>query len=137
MIALYFSGTGNSKHIVELFGRNMGVRCFSIEEDINFSQLIASNNTVVFCYPIYGSRVPRIMREFVKKYMEYLKGKKVIIFCTQWIFSGDGARAFVDIFPKKSVEVIYAEHFFMPNNICNFFLSPPTSEKKIPKYIKK
>jgi ferredoxin len=131
---LYFSGTGNSKYIAELFCRSMNAKSYSIEEKIDFSQLIISEETIGFCYPVYGSRVPRIMREFVKKHLEFLKNKKIIIFCTQLIFSGDGARAFTDIFSKGFMEVVYAEHFFMPNNVCNFFLLSLADERKIEKY---
>jgi len=109
--------------------------CHSIEEKIDFGQLISSHEEIGFCYPIYGSRVPRIMREFVQKQMEFLKSKKIIIFCTQVSFSGDGVRVFTDMFPRYYFQVIYAEHFLMPNNVCNLFLMPLASERKIKKYI--
>jgi len=112
----------------------MDSACHSIEEKIDFDRLINSEEIIGFCYPVYGSRVPRIMREFVKKHLEVLKNKNVIIFCTQLIFSGDGARAFTDMFPHNYIQVIYAEHFFMPNNICNFFLLPLANERKINSY---
>jgi ferredoxin len=134
---LYFSGTGNSKHIAGLFCRQMNAVCHSIEEDINFEELIKSYDTICFCYPIYGSRVPRNLREFVVKHTESLRDKKLIIFCTQVSFSGDGARAFTDLLPRNTVEVIYAEHFLMPNNVCNFFLTPLESEEKIKDYLVK
>jgi ferredoxin len=124
MIMLYFSGTGNSKYIAELFGKKMSAMCKSIEEDSDFSELIIDNDVIGFCYPIYGSRVPRILREFIIKHIGELKGKKIIIFCTQMLFSGDGARVLMDLFPKDYLEVLYAEHFIMPNNICNLFLLP-------------
>ena len=135
MLMLYFSGTGNSKYIAELFCQRMNGIFHSIEDNIDFNNLIASEEIIGFCYPIYGSRVPRIMREFAKSHMELLKGKQVIIFCTQMYFSGDGARAFTDIFPRGFVQVIYAEHFLMPNNVCNMFITPLPSEKSIKKYI--
>ena len=152
MLMLYFSGTGNSKYIAELFcsvmnmhtdqtantglpaNADMNAQCYSIEENINFKELISSHETIGFCYPIYGSRVPRIMRGFAGKYIGLLKDKKVIIFCTQWMFSGDGARVFIDMFSRNYVEVIYAEHFFMPNNVNNLFILPLESDKKIKKY---
>ena len=117
MIMLYFSGTGNSKYIAELFCRNMNAACHSIEENLDFKALIEAENTIGFCYPVYMSRVPRILREFVSRYMGSLEGKKLIIFCTQQILSGDGTRAFAGLFPREYVEVIYTEHFFMPSNI--------------------
>ena len=135
MVMLYFSGTGNSKYIAGLFCRQFNSKAYSIEENIDFEELIKQEETIGFCYPVYASRVPRIMREFAVKYTDHLKNKKLIIFCTQVLFSGDGARSFTDIFPRGHVKVIYAEHFLMPNNVCNFFLTPLESEKKVEKYI--
>jgi ferredoxin len=113
----------------------MNAESHSIEEDIDFEKLIKAEEIIGFCYPVYGSRVPRIMREFVRKHMESLKGKKTIIFCTQMYFSGDGARAFTDIFPRGHVNVIYAEHILMPNNVNNLFILPLPSGKIIKKYV--
>ena len=139
MVILYFSGTGNSKYIAELFSRSMNEtysssKCHSIEENIDFGTLISSEEVIGFCYPVYSSRVPRIMREFAGKYMDFLQNKKILIFCTQMLFSGDGARAFTDMFPKNYFKVIYAEHFLMPNNVCNVFITPLASERKIKNY---
>jgi ferredoxin len=115
----------------------MNDKCYSIEEKTDFGILIASEEIVGFCYPIYGSRVPRIMREFIQRHIEFLENKKVIIFCTQLIFSGDGARVFTDMFPRNFIQILYAEHFLMPNNVCNFFLLSLANEKRIKKYISK
>jgi len=133
MVMFYFSGTGNSKYIAEFFCQNMKALCYSIEDEIDFSQLITSEEIIGFCYPIYGSRVPRNMRQFVQKFLLDFKGKKLIIFVTQLFFSGDGARVLTDLFPDDYVEVIYADHFFMPNNISNFFLLGLSSNKRIEK----
>ena len=137
MLILYFSGTGNSKYVAEFFAAHMGAACHSIEEDLDFSRMISASETIAFCYPIYVSRVPEIMREFVSAYANELKGKRVIIFCTQHVFSGDGARAFLDLLPRDHIKVQYAEHFLMPNNISNLFFYPSTSERKVNIYAEK
>ena len=134
---LYFSGTGNSKYIAELFCENMNAKCHSIEESVDFAQLMASEDVIGFCYPIYGSRAPRLMRDFVITHIESLKGKKLVIFCTQLIFSGDGARVLTDLFPREHTEIIYAEHFLMPNNVCNLFFLPLAGKKLTQRYLKK
>ena len=134
MLTLYFSGTGNTKYIAELFSRRMDAMCLSIEADANFTSEIKSHDTIAFCYPVYGSRVPRIMREFVIKHMSDLTGKKLIIFAVQNFFSGDGARVFTDMFWEDTIEFIYAEHFNMPNNINNTPFLRHTSKRKIEKY---
>jgi ferredoxin len=137
MLMLYFSGTGNSKYIAERFAQAMNGACHSIEEAIDFDGLFASHDTLGFCYPIYCSRVPRILRDFVIQHQASVLTKKLIIFCTQMGFSGDGARAFTDIIPIKTSQVIYAEHFTMPNNVPNLWVTPLASEKTVQKYISK
>jgi ferredoxin len=137
MVMIYFSGTGNSKHIAELFSKKMNIGCYSIEDQTDFSKLIEENETIAFCYPIYASRVPRILREFVAKYKSLLKNKKLIIFCTQVGFSGDGARVFTDMFERGSMDVVYAEHFNMPNNINNIFIFPLGSKDSNAKCVAK
>ncbi|MCL2015704.1 MAG: EFR1 family ferrodoxin [Defluviitaleaceae bacterium] len=121
MLTLYFSGTGNTAYIAELFSQKMNAACLSIENDSDFSQELQKHDTVAICYPIYGSRVPLIMRQFVAANLPSLQDKRLIILVTQLTFSGDGARVLCDLFPQKPA-VIYAEHFFMPNNVCNFAL---------------
>lgn len=125
----FFSGTGNSQYIAEQFAKRMGIKVYSIEEPLDFDCLLRDEDTIAVCYPIYGSCVPRIMREFVLQHRPHFETKKLIILCTQMLFSGDGARAFARIIPGCDDRVIYAEHFLMPNNICNFFLFP-ISEKE-------
>ncbi|MCL2361999.1 MAG: EFR1 family ferrodoxin [Defluviitaleaceae bacterium] len=136
MLTLYFSATGNSKFIAELFSRKMDSKCLSIEDDVNFTEKIKAHNIIAFCYPIYASRIPRIMREFVAKHMNELAGKKIIIFATQVAFSGDGSRVFTDMFWDATIDVIYAEHFKMPSNVGNVPLWRP-NKKKIQRYITK
>ena len=140
MLTLYFSGTGNTKYAAELFSQKTGAKCFSIEDDIDFALEIKEHNTIAFCYPIYCSRVPQLMRVFAHDHMADLLGKKIIILVTQQAFSGDGARVFTDLFEDGSIEVIYAEHFNMQQNMGNFpvirTLFKP-SDKSRRKFIKK
>jgi len=121
LLILYFSGTGNTAYLAHQFADRMGAKCLSIEADADFSAEIQAQDTIAFCYPIYGSRPPRMMREFVARYAQDLHSKRVIIFVTQVQFSGDGARSLLDSLPPDHVEVIYAEHFNMPNNVSNLW----------------
>ncbi|MCL2372462.1 MAG: flavodoxin domain-containing protein [Defluviitaleaceae bacterium] len=107
MLTLFFSGTGNTEYIARAFSQKMQYHCLSIEDEADFPAEIAAADTLAICYPIYGSRVPLIMREFVARHMDIFRGKKLVILVTQLIFSGDGARVLCDIFPAGHVEVIY------------------------------
>jgi len=137
MLTLYFSGTGNSRYVAKLFSKGIGAKAVSIEEEVDFGSMMLEHDVIAFCYPIYGSRVPLIMRQFVDRHMDKLKGKDVIIFVTQMMFSGDGARVLTDLFPKGHIKVIYAEHFLMPNNIGNFPLFKAPSQVKVKKCIRR
>lgn len=136
MVIIYFSGTGNSKYIAEKFADKMKIEAHSIEETIDFKSIFDKIDTIAVYYTIYGSCVPLIMREFVKKYMQFFESKKLIIFCTQMLFSGDGAKAFARLIPDCDRKVLYAEHFKMPNNICNFALFPMTEKERTKKPLK-
>ncbi len=124
MIVFYFSGTGNSRFIAEQFSRAVGAGCRSVEEATDFDALIEQTDAVGFCYPVYGSCVPRPMREFVLAHGYALTKKRIVILCTQLAFSGDGAHALCAFLPGEKTDVVYAEHFNMPNNISNFLLFP-------------
>ncbi|MCL2703496.1 MAG: EFR1 family ferrodoxin [Defluviitaleaceae bacterium] len=136
MLVLYFSGTGNTKYIAELFSAGMDAKCVSIEEAADFNAIIKTHDRIAVCYPVYGSRVPLIMREFIARHMTALKGKELVIFATQVLFSGDGARVLCDLFPEGHIKVIYAWHFLMPNNVNNFAPLRKTGSKSIQKRIK-
>ena len=140
MLTLYFSGTGNTKYIASLFSKKMNAGCISIEADTDFAAEIKAHETITFCYPIYNSRVPRIMREFAHNHMTDLVGKRIIILVTQQVLSGDGARVFADLFEEGAIEVIYAEHFNMQQNMGNipvwWMLFKPTKRSQ-QKFIKK
>ena len=85
-VMFYFSGTGNSKYIAKRFAAIMKEKyhqeyeVYSIEETMEFERLIKENNIIGICYPIYGSSVPKIMRQFVEKYKKLLDHKRLIIF---------------------------------------------------------
>jgi len=135
MITIYFSGTGNTRYIATNFAKKMNHKAYSIEEDQDFTSLISSHETIAFCYPIYTSDVPNIMKRFIHTHRHLLQNKNIIILSTQLFFSGDGARVFTDLIDDIHHSVIYAEHFNMPNNICNLWLIPLAKEKRIAKYL--
>jgi len=135
MLTLYFSGTGNTAYLAQVFSERMSAKCLSIEADIDFPTEIVPQDTIAFLYPIYGSRPPRIMREFVARHAEALQGKRAIIFTSQVLFSGDGARSLLDSLPPDHMEIIYAAHFLMPNNVSNLWpLYRQPSEQRLERY---
>jgi ferredoxin len=124
MLMIYFSGTGNSRFIAKMFCKRMKASCYSIEDKVDFKELLANSERIAFCYPIYASRPPKNMRSFVEKYKGFLNGKKLVILCTQALWSGDGARSLTDLLVGIDYQVVYSEHFLLPSNVNNLFFWP-------------
>lgn len=117
MVVIYFSGTGNSEFVAKRFGKITNSKCFSIEEDVDFTKIIKNNKTITLCFPIHFSRSPVMFQEFLLKYKNEFSGKNIISFATQQAYSGDGAMSVSYIL--DNVSMIYAEHFNMQNNITS------------------
>lgn len=121
----YFSGTGNtmwvSEQLAEVFwSQGVACRCYSIEQvTAEEADVIFDEATMVgFGYPIYGSDLPEPMKNFVHglKTREP-ETKPGFVFCTQMIFSGDGAWVFGKELQEKGVAIGHSAHFLMPSNI--------------------
>jgi len=124
----YFSGTGNTswltRQISSAFSqKGIAISAHSIEKtSIQEADFLISNADIVgFGYPIYGSDLPHNMQNFMGDLSPSLD-KKTFVFCTQWKWSGDGAQACASILRQRGFQILWAEHFFMPNNVCTPFL---------------
>ena len=90
MVGVYFSGTGNSRYVIEVFLRSFEAKAFSIEND-NVIEEIKKYEHIVFSYPVQYSTVPKILRDFIIENKSLWSNKKVFIIATMGLFSGDGA----------------------------------------------
>jgi len=123
VVIFYFSGTGNTWWVSEeLAGqlRDKGFQCkaYSIE---NLSPektvtLIEESSLVGFGYPVHGSDLPQPMKEFILALPQF-QDKQALVFCTQWLWSGDGAAIGASFLANKGFAVRWGDHFLMPNNV--------------------
>ncbi|MCX6662914.1 MAG: EFR1 family ferrodoxin [Euryarchaeota archaeon] len=121
----YFSGTGNTKMIVELLATEFE-RYGSVVDVIAIDELMKTNKTaevekydiIGFGYPVHAFNAPRIFFEFIELLRDG-KQKKTFIFKS----SGDpfmqgGSTALVrKALQKKGYDVIYERLFVMPANV--------------------
>lgn len=93
MGGIYFSGTGNSRYVAEMFCNEYDetTKALSIEDD-NIIEAVRNEKMLVFAYPVQYSTVPKILRDFVIENNELWESKKVFVIATMGLFSGDGAR---------------------------------------------
>jgi len=109
---LYFSGTGNTKHVLKEFinqyEENNEYALQSIEhKDVNYISLLEEAKTIIIAYPIHEGLLPHIMNEFLIEYKEYFRQKDLITMCSQLIFSGDGGALPIHILKDVDVNNIY------------------------------
>lgn len=142
----WFSGTGNTawvaNSIFKVFERRgYDSQTYNIEklDMAKAGQIIRDADICGFGYPIYGSDLPVPMKDFIMKLNDF-KGKKSFVFCTQWLWSGDGAAEGRRYLKAKGFSCLWGEHFLMPNNVCitRSNILPFTNDPdKISRYLKR
>ncbi|MDP3386002.1 MAG: EFR1 family ferrodoxin [Eubacteriales bacterium] len=142
-VIFYFSGTGNTWWVTKKIAESLKSREISTDihsiENISLEEadtLISMSKYVGFGYPIYGSDLPETMKNFMSN-LQPVDQKNTFLFCTQWLFSGDGTRNGASFIKDKGFFVRWSEHFFMPNNISitnsvfsRFYTNDGTKHKK-------
>ena len=126
----YFSGTGNTRYCAIkagtlLAGRGILTRVVSIESlpDESLESCLREAELLVFAYPIYGSDIPDPMKAFFRRLPDKSIGldgskTKAAVFCTQWLFSGDGAALADEELLPRGIRAEWTAHIPMPNNVC-------------------
>ncbi len=130
----YFSGTGNTHYAAKklafyLNQVDIDTHFHSIEaiDTAKANDLINESDIVIFGYPIYGSYIPEPMLNFIDK-TESVVLKTAGVFCTQFMYSGDGSKVFADILNEKGYLPKWSVHFNMPNNLnCGAFSFMPVT----------
>lgn len=129
---LYFSGTGNTKLIIETFAHELEDNpiIYSIEHDnIDYATLIQQHQHITFGYPIYESMLPHIMNDFISNHLALLTHKTIQIIVTQMLFSGDGAGLLARRLQKRHNLISNTIHINMPNNLTDVHLFRPKHVK--------
>ncbi len=118
MVGIYFSGTGNSRYVLEAFLKAYDgeSKSFSIEED-GVIPVIQAQEELVFAYPVQYSTVPKILNDFICENKDLWNGKKVFVIATMGLFSGDGAGVLARLLQKYGAEIVGGLHVKMPDSI--------------------
>jgi ferredoxin len=130
MVGVYFSGTGNSRYVLEKFlsEYDEAAKAYSIEDPKVF-EAVKKDDMLAFAYPVQYSTVPKILRDFISDNKELWKGKKVFIIATMGLFSGDGAGMLGRELEKYDARVIGGLHVKMPDSIGDVALLKHPLEK--------
>ena len=119
----YFSGTGNTKKIVdkykeELELKKVEVDTKKIEEELNFD--INEYDALMIAYPVHAFNAPSIVLDFAKKLSKTEKQKRLIIIKTSGeplALNNISSQKLVKILKKKNYILTNEYHYVMPYNI--------------------
>jgi len=130
-----FSGTGNTYYIgrkIQDAFHEHHTLCdlFSIENKHDDDTLIDQYDVIGLGYPIYGSDVPILIRNWIDE-LKMHEGKRAFVFCTQMMYSGDGAAYGGRLLHKKGFIIRQQEHFNMPNNITDYKILRPFNKHNL------
>jgi ferredoxin/flavodoxin len=129
-IAIFiFSGTGNTyyigKKLQDVFKEN-NTLCdlYTLEKRHDDDRLIDDYDVIGLGYPIYGSDLPLLTKKWIDG-LTIHQQKKAFVFCTQMLYSGDGAAYGGRLLEKKGFVIKQQAHFNMPNNITDYKILRP------------
>lgn len=125
----YFSGTGNTYHMVgiirnQLMERGYKVDIFNIENDSN--KQVIDYKLHIFCYPIYGFGTPSIMLRYISNF-KCSRGSRAVVICTSAGEEGQALHHFRYLLKKNGFEVLFTEVVTYTYNFTQI-LNPQSKE---------
>jgi ferredoxin len=137
MVIIYFSGTGNTKHIATQLAISLGVQSYSIE-DFNSVEAIKKEKEVIFGFPVYASNLPSIVWDYIETNCTIWQDKKIFIYNTQGMVGGSSLKIASSLFIKYGATILGTTFFNMPDNIgdvgfITFFLPARKNKKYLAK----
>ena len=149
-VVFCFSGTGNTwwcarRLAASLDALGVRTRVESIErlDDAAAADLAVGADLVGLGWPVYGSDLPEPMKRFIDATLPDGAGRRAFTFCTQLLFSGNGARAYERELAARGWAIGWSAHLLMPNNISvtvsplSWRADPAVHERRLEKTARK
>lgn len=130
MIGIYLSGTGNTKHCMEMLTSlvDESAECIPLE-DKSIAEKIKNSDIIYLGYPTQFSNMPYMVRDFIKSNRALWQGKKVFCVSTMGAFSGDGAGCSARLLKKYGAVILGGMHIHMPDSVCDSKLLKKSPEE--------
>lgn len=126
----YFSGTGNTHHMVKTIEQNLKDKGYFVEllniesyKDINLKDY----ETHIFCFPIYGFGTPSIMLKYISNIKANESAANAAVICTSAGFEGQALNHVNGLLKKKGFKVIYSDMVTFTYNWTQMF-NPQSKE---------
>ena len=130
-MVLYFTGTGNSRHIAERIAHALGDELVSLNDRIKAGDItpITANDRLVLVTPTYAWRIPRIVRDHLLQ--TELRGARETWFvmdCGGEI--GNAAKYNRALCREKGLTYMGTAQIVMPENFIAMFNAPEIEEAR-------
>lgn len=128
---LYYSGTGNSKHIAVKLSEALNDELISLNDKIklNDTSSLDINGRLIIVTPTYGWRIPRIVEDWIMK--TELKGTDKVWFIMDAGDSiGNASEYNKALSVKKQLKYMGTFELKMPENYIALFKSPSNENAK-------
>ena len=129
MKAIYLSGTGNTKHLVNLLLCELGHEGRLIPIESENSGDVFTDEEIIIAYPTQFSNIPYMVRDFIHKHAASWNGKKVFLLTTMGMFSGDGTGCAARILKKYGAVITGGLQVIMPDSVADCKALKKTKEQ--------
>lgn len=130
-MVLYFTGTGNSRHIASRIAEALSEELFSINERIKTidTSPVTTNERLILVTPTYAWRIPRIVRDWLLK-TDFPAAKQVwfVMDCGSEI--GGAAKYNRKLCQVKKLAYMGTTQIVMPENYIAMFGVPQADEAR-------
>lgn len=128
---LYFSGTGNSKHIAGLISMEIKDTVFSINDGIKYNHFPSpeKSEVLIFCLPTYAWRIPRIVSRWIMECPAFF-GQKAYFLMTCGGGIGNAEKYLKKLCSAKDLNFMGCAEIVMPENYIAMYDCPDEKESE-------
>ena len=130
-MVLYFSGTGNSRHVAERIAVTLGDELFNTNDHIKAGDTspVTSDERLIIVTPTYAWRIPRIVRDWLVK-TDFPGAKQVWFVMTCGSEIGNAAGYNRVLCREKQLTYMGTAQIIMPENYIAMFNAPQAEEAR-------
>ncbi|MBR4948151.1 MAG: EFR1 family ferrodoxin [Clostridiales bacterium] len=129
MNAIYLSGTGNTRYIVNKLLDELGRKGTVLPIESEDVKKAFGGDEIILAYPTMFSNIPYLVRDFINKNQNEWKGKKIFLITTMGLFAGDGTGCAARLLKKYGAVITGGIQINMPDSIGDCKALKKTAEQ--------
>ncbi|MBR2993144.1 MAG: EFR1 family ferrodoxin [Clostridiales bacterium] len=129
MNAIYLSGTGNTRYIVNKLLDELGRKGTVLPIESEDVKKAFDGDEIILAYPTMFSNIPYLVRDFINNNQNEWKGKKIFLITTMGLFAGDGTGCSARLLKKYGAVITGGIQIKMPDSIGDCKALKKTAEQ--------